>query len=58
MKHIIKGAGQGSEVDFHFFVVSDRGECQLSETFFELKNIVPSLETWKLCSRNRNNNSM
>ena len=31
---IIKGAG-GSEVDFHFFVVSDRKECQLSETFSE-----------------------
>ena len=31
-----KGAG-GSEVDFHFFVVSDRGKCQLSETFFEMK---------------------
>ena len=35
----IKGAG-GSEVDFHFFVVSDRRECQLSETFFRMKKIL------------------
>ena len=32
----LKGAG-GSEVDFHFFVVSDRGECQLSGTFFRME---------------------
>ena len=33
---LIKLAG-GSEVDFQSFVVSDTGECQLSETFFEMK---------------------
>ena len=37
----IKGAG-GSEIDFHFLVVSDRGECQLSGTFYGMKNIFPS----------------
>ena len=31
-----KGDG-GSEVDFHFFIVSDRGECQLTGTFFGMK---------------------
>ena len=37
----LKGAGgPGSEVDFHFFVDSDRGECQLSETFFGMKKIL------------------
>ena len=39
--NMLRGQG-GSEVDFHFFVVSDRGECQLSGFFSELKNIVPS----------------
>ena len=38
---LIKGAGRGSKVDFHFFVVSDRGEFQPSEKFFGMKNIVP-----------------
>ena len=33
---MIKGAG-GSEVDFHFLIVSNRGECQLPGTFFEMK---------------------
>ena len=34
----IKGAGgsQGSEVDFEFFIDSDRGECKLPGTFFGL----------------------
>ena len=31
---------RGSEVDFHFYVVPDRGECQLSGTFFRIKKIV------------------
>ena len=31
-----KGAG-GSEFDFHFFIVSDRGECQLPGTIFGMK---------------------
>ena len=33
-----------SEVNFHFFVVSNRGECQLPGTFFERRKylIVPS----------------
>ena len=33
---------EGSEVDFHFFVVSYRRECQLPETFFRMENVVPS----------------
>ena len=32
----VKGAG-GSEVDFHLFIVSNRGECQLPGTFFEMR---------------------
>ena len=36
LRIIIKGAG-GSEVDFHFLVVSDRGECQLPGTFYGMK---------------------
>ena len=40
IKSILRGHG-GFKVDFHFFVVSDRGECQLSGTFFGMKNIVP-----------------
>ena len=41
----LKGAG-GSEVDFHFFVVSYRGEWQLPRIFFRMKNIVPSQSYW------------
>ena len=33
---VVKGAG-GSEVNFHFFIVSKRGECQLPGTFFGMK---------------------
>ena len=36
LKQLIKGTG-GSEVDFHYLVVSDRGECQLPGTFNGLK---------------------
>ena len=32
----LKGAG-GSEVDFHFLIVSNRGACQLPGTFFRMK---------------------
>ena len=34
-----KGAG-GSEFDFHFFIVSDRGECQLPGTFLQNEEIL------------------
>ena len=37
----LRGQG-GSEVDFHFLIVSDIGACQLPGTFFRMKNIVPS----------------
>ena len=35
---VISGVGGGSEVEFHFLFVSNKGECQLSGN----KNIVPS----------------
>ena len=41
MKIIVLMEAGGSEVDFHHFIVSDRGECQLPGTFFKMKNIVP-----------------
>ena len=34
---MVKGAGGGSEVDDHFFIVFNRGECQLPGTFFGMK---------------------
>ena len=41
------GRGCSGEVDFHFFVVSYRGEWQLPGTFFRMKNIVPS-QTYRI----------
>ena len=32
----VQGAG-GSKVDFHYFIGSYRGECQLPGTFFEME---------------------
>ena len=41
--HIKKVQGARGELrDFHFFIVSDSGECQLPGTLFGMKNIVPS----------------
>ena len=38
IKQHIKGpGGGGSEVDFHFSIVSNKGECQLPGTFFGMK---------------------
>ena len=37
----LRGQG-GSEVDFHFLIVSDRGACSYQELFSEWKNLVPS----------------
>ena len=33
-----KGAGGGSEVDFNFLMISDRGGCQLPGSFYRMKN--------------------
>ena len=38
----IKGAGEGSEVDFNFWVVFNIGESSYQKLFSEWKNIVPS----------------
>ena len=37
-----QGGRGGSKVDFHLFIDSDRGECQLPGTFFGMKSIVPN----------------
>ena len=34
---VLGGRGVGSEIDFHFLVVSDRGGCQLTGTFYGMK---------------------
>ena len=36
LKGGLRGQG-GSEVDFHFLIVSNRGACQLPGTFFRMK---------------------
>ena len=33
----IKEAEGGSVVDYHFFIVSDKGECQLPGNFYGMK---------------------
>ena len=38
----LKCPAGGSEVDFHFFIVSNRRECQLPRTFFEMKKYYSS----------------
>ena len=45
----LKGSGGG--FDFHFVIVSSRGECQLSGTFIEMEKIVPNRSYCILKSR-------
>ena len=38
------------KVKIEFSVIPDRGECQLQDSFYRIKNIVPSRSYWILKS--------